>query len=189
MDPQTFQRAGEALRLVKEISRALNDPIETSSLLDLIVDRALRHTRAERGFLVLKEPSGAIEILAARQFNRVQIENPSFKVSRGVIEEVLRTAQPVILENAQDDPLFTSHQSVMLNKPLSLACLPLRLKGQVAGVLYLDSRLRAGLFTPGDTVVLEIFTDLAAAAVQIARLSVRARLGEGTAPAAGNAAT
>lgn len=183
MDSQIFQRTSEALRLIKEISRALNNPGETSSLLDLIIDRALRHTRAERGFLVLKEPSGAIDILAARHFNRAQIENPSFKVSRGVIEEVLKTAQPVILENARDDPMFSSHQSVMLNKPLSLACLPLKMKGQVTGVLYLDSRLRAGLFNPGDTMVLEILTDLAATAIQIARLTVQAKLAEGGSPA------
>ncbi len=179
MDPQAFQRQAEALRMIKEISRALNNEGETSALLEMVVDRALRHTRAERGFLVLKEPSGAIDILAARQFNKSQVEHPTFKVSRGVIDEVMRTAQPVILENAKDDPMFAAHQSVVLNKPLSLACLPMKLKGAVAGALYLDSRLRAGLFPPGDTMVLEMFADLAGTAILLARLTVQLRMGGG----------
>jgi GAF domain-containing protein len=184
MDSQALQKTGEALRMIKEISRALNNEGETSVLLDMIVDRALRHTRAERGFLVLKEPSGAIDILAARQLNKAQVEHPTFKVSRGVIDEVLRTAQPVILENAKDDPMFAAHQSVVLNKPMSLACLPLKLKGGVAGALYLDSRLRTGLFPAGDTMVLEMFADLAATAIQIARLTVQLRMsGRAASPA------
>jgi GAF domain-containing protein len=177
MEPQAQQKTGEALRLIKEISRALNNEGETSVLLEMIVDRALRHTRAERGFLVLREPSGAIDILAARQLNRSQIDHPTFKISRGVVDEVMRTAQPVILENAKDDPMFSSHQSVMLNKPMSLACLPLKLKGGVVGALYLDSRLRTGLFPAGDTMVLEMFADLAATAVLIARMAVQLRMG------------
>ena len=177
MNPQAFQKQSEALRTLKEISRALNNEGEASALLDLVVDRALRLTRAERGFLVLREPSGAIDVLAARQLNRAQVDHPAFKVSRGVIDEVMKTAQPVILENAKDDPMFSSHQSVMLNKPMSLACVPVKLKGSVIGALYLDSRLRVGLFPPGDTLILEMFADMAATAIQIARLSVQVRMG------------
>lgn len=182
MEPQAQQKASDALRLIKEISRALNNEGETAVLLEMIVDRALRHTRAERGFLVLREPSGAIDILAARQLNKAQIEHPTFKVSRGVIDEVMRTAQPVILENAKDDPMFASHQSVMLNKPMSLACLPMKLKGGVVGALYLDSRLRTGLFPAGDTMVLEMFADLAATAVLIARMAMQLRMGGAAVP-------
>ncbi len=182
MDAQAVQRQGEALRMIKEISRALNNEGQTSVLLETIVDRALRFTRAERGFLVIREPSGAIEILAARQFNKVQIDHPTFKICRSVIDEAMRSAQPVILENAKDDPAFSAHQSVMLNKPMSLACLPLKLKGGVVGALYLDSRLRVGLFPRGDTMILEMFADMAATAIMIARMAVRLRMGE--APAA-----
>ena len=177
MDPQAVQKQSEALRTLKEISRALNNEGETSVLLEMIVDRALRHTRAERGFLVIREPSGALDVLAARQLNRSQIDHPTFKISRSIIDEVMRTAQPVILENAKDDPMFAAHQSVVLNKPMSLACLPMKLKGGVVGVLYLDSRLRVGLFPPGDTMILEMFADLAATAILVARLTVQLRMG------------
>lgn len=193
MDSQALQRQFEGLRMLKELSRAMNTEGDATALLGMILDRALRLTRAERGFLVLREQSGALDIVVARQLNRAQIEQPAFKVSRGVIDEAFKSSQPVILDNAKDDPAYGNHASVVLNKPLSLACIPLKLKGTVIGALYLDSRLRTGLFTPDGMMFLEMFADNAATGVALMRMQMQVRLGTpetvppptGSTPAAG----
>lgn len=177
MDSQALQRQFEGLRMLKELSRAMNTEGEATALLGMILDRALRLTKAERGFLVLREASGALDIVVARQLNRAQIDQPAFKVSRGVIDEAFNSAQPVILDNAKEDPAYSNHASVVLNKPLSLACLPLKLRGAVIGALYLDSRLRTGLFTPDGMMFLEMFADNAATAVNLMRMQMQVRLG------------
>ncbi len=165
-------REAEDLRALKEITRGLCNDGELPALLEKILDRALRVTKAERGFVVLREESGAVDVVVARQLNHAQIDHPAFKVSRSVILETLRTATPLILGNAKEDAAFAKHDSVVINKPLSLACLPLKVRGAAIGAIYLDSRLRVGLFSPGDTLVLELLADCAAAAIHMARLSV-----------------
>lgn len=178
MDVQTARRQSDALRMLHEISRAINTGVAIGPVLDLIMDGALRLTRAERGFLVMAEADGGVRVLSGRQLDRKAIDQPGFRVSRGVIEESLRTAQPVLLGDAGADPEFASHESVRLNKPKSIACVPMKLRGVVIGAVYLDSRLREGLFEAEEVILLELFADHVATAVDRARLEAKiARLG------------
>jgi GAF domain-containing protein len=175
MDPKVAQRQAEALRMVHDINRALNTEVGKGSLLDLILDSALRLTRAERGFLILSEKNGVLNVVVARQVNREQIDQPGFKVSRGVIDEAVASAQPVILDNAKEDRAFARNQSIMMNKPISVACIPLKLKGTVIGAVYLDSRYRTGLFSADMMMILEMFADNAATAIHNAKLEAQVR--------------
>jgi sigma-B regulation protein RsbU (phosphoserine phosphatase) len=173
MSPQVQQRQAEALRMLHDINRALNASLEMRSLLDLILDSAIRLTVAERGFLLMGEESGKLRVAVARQIDRTDIGRPEFKVSRGIIEECCRTAQPVLVENASADRSFSMNASVVINRPMSVACVPLKLRGRVIGVIYLDNRGRAGLFTADEMMVLEMFADNAATAINNARMETK----------------
>jgi len=52
----------------------------------------------------------------------------------------------------------------------SILCVPLQLKGNTLGVIYVDNRLQVGVFTPADLELLTAIAATAAAAIENARL-------------------
>jgi GAF domain-containing protein len=169
-DPEKLQRERDALLKLHEINRLIATEPDLGKILEIIMDHAIALTRAERGFLILKAERGALDVRVARNIGRQVIDHPMFKVSKGIINEVLRTAQPVVLEDAREDTQFRNQGSVRNLALQSIACVPLRLPGGVIGVIYLDHRLRRGVFKTSDVVLMETFADAAAGCVATARL-------------------
>lgn len=158
----------EALRELHRITRAINNETRPEKLFELIMDSALKLTRAERGFLILVKPGVGIDVKAARNLRKEHIEHPQFQVSRGIIFEALKNGMPVIVDDAKDDDEFGKRTSVTSMRLASVACIPLRAKGTLLGVLYLDNRYRPGLFGAEHLVLLETFADHAAIAIAAA---------------------
>jgi adenylate cyclase len=52
----------------------------------------------------------------------------------------------------------------------SIICAPLRLKGDILGVIYVDNRLQAGIFTQRHLDLLDAIASSAAIAIENARL-------------------
>src|SRR5512145_674418 len=86
----------------------------------------------------------------ARGMDQRTIDHPSFQVSRGVIERVAAEGRPLLSSDAQQDDRFSMRQSVFTLGLRSILCAPLVVRDHAIGVIYVDSRLRAGIFTPAD---------------------------------------
>jgi phosphoserine phosphatase RsbU/P len=127
-------------------------------------------TRAERGFLMLPDADGRLVFRAARGMDQQTIEAPEFQISRGVVERVAREGRPCLTSNAQDDAWLSKRESVMVLGLRSILCVPLQLKGATLGIIYVDNRLQAGLFTPDDLELLTAIASSAAIAIENARL-------------------
>jgi PAS domain S-box-containing protein len=89
---------------------------------------------------------------------------------------------PVLTTNAQEDPRFGKQDSVIAHNLRSIMCVPLRVKSEVTGVIYVDNRIRSGLFTSKQLDLLAAFANQAAVAIENARLfaSVQRSLAEVT---------
>ncbi len=98
------------------------------------------------------------------------IDHPSFQVSRGVIERVAAEGRPLLSSDAQQDDRFSMRQSVVTLGLRSILCAPLVVRDQNTGVIYVDSRLQAGIFTPADLELLTAIASSAAIAIENARL-------------------
>ena len=130
----------------------------------------IRLTGAERGCLVLVSEDGNLEIRAARNFGSQSIATSELDLSDTVVEYVVKNGEPVVTTNAQSDPRFARQESVVGFSLLSIACEPLRVRERVIGALYLDNRIRSGVFTDEDLPALTAFTNEAAIAIENARL-------------------
>jgi PAS domain S-box-containing protein len=88
----------------------------------------------------------------------------------------------VLTTNAQEDPRFGSQESIIAYNLRSILCVPLKVKGEVTGVIYADNRIRTGIFTEAERDLLNAFSNQAAVAIENARLfeSVRRTLAEVT---------
>ena len=154
-----------------QVSRTVISTLDLAQVLDRAMDVIIQVTRAERGFLMLRdEATGELTFQVARNMDRDTIARPTFQVSRRIIQRVAETANPVVTTDALRDPRFADHDSVITLHLRSILCHPLLVKDRVIGVVYVDNRLHAGLFEPEDVRALGAFAAQAAIAIDNARL-------------------
>ncbi len=165
------RRERNQLSTLYEISQVLNSTLSLSPLLELVMDRLIAVTGAERGFITLLDPqSDELCFAVARNMDRTTVEGRDFQVSRGVIERVAREGQPVLTDNASADPRFADRESVIYFGLRSIMAAPLRARERLLGVVYVDNRIQSGIFSQEDLNLLVAFANQAAIAIENARL-------------------
>jgi adenylate cyclase len=83
---------------------------------------------------------------------------------------VLNSGEALLADNAYKDPRTQAGQSVAALSLRSVLCVPLSYRGKLLGVIYIDNRLRAGVFTEREKALLVAFANQAAVALENARL-------------------
>ncbi len=170
-----FSSSGERLALLYQLSQTFNSSLDLNEVLNRVMDEVITAVKAERGFVMLREAASAnheekLVFKAARGMDQKTIEDPQFQISRSIVERVAHDAQPVLSSDAQTDSRFNLRQSVMILGLRSILCVPLRVKDKVMGVIYVDNRLQAGIFTQADLQLLNAIASSAAIAIENARL-------------------
>jgi PAS domain S-box-containing protein len=162
------------LHALSEVGAVINSTLDLPQVLNSVMDNVIKLTGAERGYLVLRdEDTGVLEFRVARNLDRETLQRQSFEVSRTIVNEVAESGDPVVTTNAQSDPRFQAQESVVSYSLRSILCVPLRVKGEVIGVMYADNRIKAGLFGERERDLLTTFANQAAVAIDNARLFQR----------------
>jgi sigma-B regulation protein RsbU (phosphoserine phosphatase) len=164
------QVSGDRLALLVRLSQTFNSTLTLDEVLKRVMDEVIAATRAERGFVMLREEGGTLAFRSARGMDQSTVEDPQFQVSRGVVERVAQQGRPVLTSNAQQDDRFSLRQSVVALGLRSILCVPLMIRDRQLGVVYVDNRLHAGLFTNADLDLLAAIAATAAIAIDNARL-------------------
>ncbi|MDW8299353.1 MAG: GAF domain-containing sensor histidine kinase [Anaerolineae bacterium] len=166
------QKANQQVRLAKlyEVSRAIGSSLDLQTVLNQVMDAIIALTGAERGFLLLQDDDGNLTIPVRRNFDQETIGLEAVSISRTVTNRVLESNQAVVTTNAQEDPRFSGQTSVIVHALRSIMACPLRARGKVIGVVYVDNRARTNLFNEQDLELLETFAAQAAVAIDNARL-------------------
>ena len=155
---------------IYEVARVINSILEPVGLLDKILEIAMTHLAAERAFLLLadaKAPSG-YAVMAAKNFSNS--DGPGeVAASSSVVSQVLRTGEPVLSFDAMTDERFESSTSIIVQKILSIVCIPLRVQERLLGAVYLDTTKSRHAFTEEAVKFLTIFGNLSAIAIENAR--------------------
>jgi signal transduction histidine kinase len=160
----------QRLAALYDVSRLIGSSLDLQIVLDQVMDAIIKLTGAERGFLMLLDDDGNLVARVARNIDQQTLESGEFHVSRTVTRQVVDNGQPVLTTNAQEDPRFAGKASVIANALRSIMATPLRVRGRVTGVIYVDNRARAGLFKLEDLAALDTFAGQAAVAIDNARL-------------------
>ncbi|MFT4839802.1 MAG: serine/threonine-protein kinase PknK [Hyphomicrobiaceae bacterium] len=161
-------RGAQDLVAFLQIARALNEEQDLARLLTQIVDAGIQICGAERGFLLL--PQGeehSVEV--ARNFAQEEVLSPEFKISRTIASRVMATGVAELTTNAQEDDRFRDLQSVTDLRLRSVLCIPIRIKNEVGGVIYVDNRLQQQVFQEREKMLLMSLSDHAATAIVNAR--------------------
>jgi transcriptional regulator with GAF, ATPase, and Fis domain len=168
-EPAEEGRGDEALINLLRINRELTREHRRERVLELIVDRAIGITGAERGFVILVEGEG-LKVAVARNIDQESLRRKAFKFSRSVAEAVVASGEGLLAADALQDERFRANLSVHEMSLRSVLCVPLRMQDHVLGALYLDNRFRRGAFEERHLALLQAFGDQAAIALHNARL-------------------
>jgi len=171
LSPQlaSLEAENARLRALADTASVINSSLDLSSVLNEVMDTIIRLTGAERGFLMLKDDRDELQMRVARNVDRETLDTSAFQVSRTVLGQVAQNGEPVVTTNAQADPRFSAQESVVGYNLRSIVCVPLKFKSRITGVIYVDSRIRTGLFTERERDLLAAFANQAAIAIENAR--------------------
>ena len=163
----------ERARLIAlyDVSRMLGSSLDIDEVINQVMDAVIQLTGAERGFLMLaNEATEELDIMAARNIERINLDQKEMEVSRTVIQEVLHTGGGVVTTNAQTDERYSNKDSVTRYALRSILCQPLQARGEILGVIYVDHKVREGVFDEDDRDMLAALASQAAVAIDNARL-------------------
>jgi transcriptional regulator with GAF, ATPase, and Fis domain len=166
-------RLGEGqdrLQRLQRVVRALNSELHVQRLLEIIVDHLVELSGAERGFLVLVGADGRPGAQVARNFEQEDVQSPEVAFSTSLVRKVVETGEPILTANAVEDARFADNLSLNAIRARSVMVLPFRVRGSVIGALYVDNRLQKGAFAEAELTTLQSLADLAATAIERARL-------------------
>ncbi len=158
------------LAALYEVSRALGSSLDLQVVLDQVMDAIIQLTEAERGFLMLLNDDGTFDVRVARNLDQETLDSSEFAYSRTITRHVVNSGQPVVTTNAQTDPRFMDQASIVAHALRSIMATPLRARGRIIGVAYVDNRIRTGLFSEEDLALLDALAAQAAIAIDNAQL-------------------
>ncbi len=180
---QEFEAEKSNSMALAKIGGVVNSSLELDEVLRIVMDNIVRLTRAERGFLMLRNEKGEMVTRVARNWEQESIKSSEAATSRTIIQQVIDSGEPVITTNAQEDQRFVGQESIVALNLRSILCVPLKVKNDLIGAIYADNRIRSGIFAETERDLLVDFSNQAAVAIDNARLfaSLRQTLAEVTA--------
>jgi len=164
---QRLRDSNRKLKVLHDVSDAIQDVSDTAELLHKILDLVLDIFEAERAVILLYDQADG-ELRPASSRNRTRT-TARLAVSKTVVDYVARRMRSVISADALADPRFDPSDSIALQEINSVLCVPLTSKGKSQGVLYVDNRHGMKRFQQDDLRLLTIIARQAASAIDNAR--------------------
>jgi predicted ATPase/signal transduction histidine kinase/DNA-binding NarL/FixJ family response regulator/tRNA A-37 threonylcarbamoyl transferase component Bud32 len=157
---------------VTRASQTLTGEIVLSRLLEKMMCIVIENAGAERGLLLLPqqdhwfiEAEGHVENDEVTVLQSLAVEENEL-VSANLIRYVARTQENVVLSDATSEGNFSQDAYIVKRRPKSVLGMPLRGKGKLTGILYLENNLTEGAFTPQRLQVLNMLSSQMAISIE-----------------------
>ncbi len=151
-------RQQEFFTALLQVSEAMVREKDTQQLLEKILGLAMDVTEAERGFILVSSIREQGKVIPAISRN---IDPQRFlgedRYSKGVVDKVMETGEPVITINAETDERFKGRESVVINKLTSIICVPIFHRQEAVGYIYLDSQNQRSRFNMETLEFMKVF--------------------------------
>jgi len=165
------------LRALADMSAKITTSLDIDTVLGETMDIVIALTQAERGYIILKNmDTEELEFRVSNEsgvFGTAATTGEKPQISMTVVNEVIDMKEALLADNAFKDERLQGNQSIHNFSLRSVLCVPLNYKGDTIGVVYVDNRLQAGIFTKREKTLLEAFANTAAVAIANARMYTR----------------
>ena len=158
------------LETVLSVIRKINTSLVLSDILGLVIDHAIRTTRADRGFIMLADTERRLHYVVGRDKKGTVIPPGKFQVSDSVLQDVFATGESVCAEDALNDERFERRQSIVDLELRTIMCAPLQTHEETIGVIYVDSQFLHAVNKEDILRLFDILAGQAAIAIRNARL-------------------
>ncbi|MDH7972862.1 AAA family ATPase [Sphingomonas sp. AR_OL41] len=169
------------LSALVEIYQTVSGEIVLDRLIEQLMITVVEQAGAVRGVLLLPR-AGEMRIAAEAVTgkDRVAVIRRSYSGLAGelpisVLNYVVRSLEPLILDDALQPNTFSADVYLLASKPRSILCLPLVKQGQLVAILYLENALSSHVFTPSRLAILQMLSSPAAISIENARLFLEAQ--------------
>ncbi len=141
----------EKLTLFMDAARKLNTIGVLDEILVTLLDATLKLTRAERGYIFLKDPSGNLTLAAGRN-SKGDILLDDKTISRSILEGALTSNSEYMITDTSENLDMKDRHSIVAFDLRTVICMPLRkplvkatrgeepVSNEAMGALYVDSR-------------------------------------------------
>jgi PAS domain S-box-containing protein len=161
---------------VVKASQALSSEIVLPELIEKLVRIAVEHAGAERGLLILlkgDEPQIEAEATTGHGMIDVTVRQTvitPLDLPQSALQYVIRTREPVVLDDASVRNLYSEDEYVRQKRPRSVLCLPIVKQTKLVGAFYLENNLTPRAFTSDRLALLEMLASQAAISLENAKL-------------------
>jgi phosphoserine phosphatase RsbU/P len=176
----------EKLTLFLEAARKLNTAGVLDEILMTMLDVTLQLTRAERGYVFLKDDDGKLRLAAGRNSKKEPLLDDK-TISHSILEESLRSNSEFLETDTSQSLDLAGRQSIVAYDLRTVVCIPLRkmqvqatrdaltpspsgAAAEAMGVLYVDSRFASRDIGGVDKKILHVIATEAASLIENARL-------------------
>jgi len=176
----------EKLTLFLEAARKLNTAGVLDEILMTMLEVTLRLTRAERGYVFLKDDEGKLRLVAGRNSKGEPLLDDK-TISHSALEESLRSNSEFLLTDTGSSMDLAARQSIVAYDLRTVICIPLRKRqvqstrdqqtpvlsaasSEATGVLYVDSRFASREFSGVGHDILRAIATEAGSLIENARL-------------------
>lgn len=162
---------------LKEISSWLLSAHDLDRLLHLVVETATRAMNAKAGSLLLIDhKTGNLFFQVATGAKKEKIKAYEVSLGQGIAGTVALKGLPLLIPDVTKDPRWYKEISDAIGfETRSIACVPMRVETEVIGVVQIIDRQDGSCLNDTDLMLLQVYADLAAAAIgnakRIARIS------------------
>jgi serine/threonine-protein kinase PknK len=170
LEDQARQWSAErSFAALRDVACSITSNLSLRSLVIQILDIAIHAVGAERGIVFMGDASDRELVPVVARSVRGQDVQQLERISRTILRHS-QLGRPVVTEDATRDPLLHTIPSVMMQQIRSVICLPMTVRGEPVGAIYVDAPSRAQAFPQHAERFLEAFASLAAVALENARL-------------------
>jgi len=162
-----------SLELLLRVSSIFAQSLSIDELLGQVIDRILDLLkRIDRGAILLsdKETGKLKEVVSKTRMADKEGIFSEINYSRTIVKRAMKQGEPVMMSDTRRVNKAELSDSMEKMNVMSVMCVPLKYKGEVGGVIYVDSIGLPGGFREDDLQLLTGLSNTAAIAIENARL-------------------
>lgn len=153
----------DAATIIKA-TQAISGEIILEDLLKKLTYILIENAGAQKAVYLINEDNNyVIEAVGFAETSKIEVLQgcPISEydyIPKSVINYVINSRELVILDRISLNEKFTNDPYIIASKPKSILCMPILIKGEVSGVIYLENNLIEGAFNKGRVEILKVIS-------------------------------
>src|SRR6266508_4591473 len=165
---RNLQQRVKELTVLYSIGQSVSSLLDLEELLERIVEAGVYITRAEEGFLLLRDPhADELYLRAAKNLGEARAQRMRMPSDDSLAGQVIRTGKPIRLDKSKQGAPLKVKTGFLVRAILQV---PLMVGDTAIGVLAVDNQQSERTFNENDQYLLSALADYAAIAIENAQL-------------------